>query len=381
MKRYFLKLFLFLELLLLIKSNNLYNLLGIKQTATLNEIKKAYRLKAKETHPDKNILNNIEEINHKFHLISEAYEILSDVNKRKQYDKTGKTPKEIEEENFQKRNQQQNQNYHNNPFYRYHQNSYTNYNHKSHQFYDKNINYHPIYFQIRKQVILCQQRVISVTGYNHFMNLVLDDEMSKILLRYVILAIYNSSSTECTNNMNYRIMYPYPFAGFTRTNDQTMNWDEILITLKLDINIELNHDQDKKEYQQEIERLLIHFDLSYEDINNNCPIILFLSRNFLVNDYSVWNYETAQSKVEYRDWIWSKLKMHVKIINKTPWIIHHWWLDGMRGKKLTDIPINHSYNLETFISHAFLYRASIVEGNTLNNEVSYFLSSNTYYSM
>lgn len=362
---YFYYYFLFLFIFSFIKCNNLYERLNISKSSSLNEIKKAYRTQAKLTHPDKNSHLNIDEVNHKFHLISEAYEILSDEITRREYDRTGKTPKEIQEELFNSRkNQQRNSPQNNNQYNSFHRFNNKN-NFYSHQHeYQPNVKYHPYYFQIRRQIILCQQLVISVTGYSHFMNLVLDSENSRILQRYVILAIYDSSSPECSNYMNYQIMYPYPFAGFTRSNDQTMNWDEILITLKLDIN-SISSQSNK----HEIERLLNHFDLSFEDIRSNCPMIVFLTRNQLVDDYIIWNYETKTSLIEYRDWIWSKLKMRVKIVNKTPWIIHHWWLDGMRAKKLSDIPVKHSYNLETFISHAFLYRPSIVEGKMLNNQV------------
>src|ERR1700682_6352225 len=65
-----------------------YALLGVKKAATDDEIKKAYRSLAKKHHPDKNKGNKDAE--NKFKEISEAYAVLSDKEKREQYDRLGK---------------------------------------------------------------------------------------------------------------------------------------------------------------------------------------------------------------------------------------------------------------------------------------------------
>lgn len=64
-----------------------YEILGISKSATADEIKKAYRKKAIEFHPDKNPGNKEAEEN--FKAAAEAYEVLSDANKRAQYDQFG----------------------------------------------------------------------------------------------------------------------------------------------------------------------------------------------------------------------------------------------------------------------------------------------------
>jgi len=64
-----------------------YKILGLEKTASGEEIKKAYRKLALKYHPDKNPDNKAAE--EQFKKISEAYAVLSDAEKRKQYDNFG----------------------------------------------------------------------------------------------------------------------------------------------------------------------------------------------------------------------------------------------------------------------------------------------------
>jgi DnaJ-class molecular chaperone len=73
----------------MVRDTILYDRLGVQANATDEQIKKAYRKLAVTCHPDKKQEHEKEEANKKFHEISEAYEILSDSNKRKQYDSFG----------------------------------------------------------------------------------------------------------------------------------------------------------------------------------------------------------------------------------------------------------------------------------------------------
>ncbi|MBN1795332.1 MAG: molecular chaperone DnaJ [Sedimentisphaerales bacterium] len=64
-----------------------YEVLGVGKTASADDIKRAYRRMAMKYHPDKN--PNDKEAEGKFKECAEAYEVLSDPGKRKQYDQFG----------------------------------------------------------------------------------------------------------------------------------------------------------------------------------------------------------------------------------------------------------------------------------------------------
>ena len=64
-----------------------YEVLGVAKTATADEIKSAYRKLAMKYHPDRNPDNP--EAKEKFTEVSEAYEVLSDPEKRSIYDQYG----------------------------------------------------------------------------------------------------------------------------------------------------------------------------------------------------------------------------------------------------------------------------------------------------
>ena len=65
-----------------------YETLGVSKTSTQEEIRKAYKKLAVKWHPDKNPEDR-DKATEQFRLIAEAYEVLSDEEKRKKYDLYG----------------------------------------------------------------------------------------------------------------------------------------------------------------------------------------------------------------------------------------------------------------------------------------------------
>ena len=71
-------------------SESFYNILNVPETATPAEIKQSYRKLSMTHHPDKN--GNSAESTEKFQKISEAYEVLGDVDKKREYDMMQNNP-------------------------------------------------------------------------------------------------------------------------------------------------------------------------------------------------------------------------------------------------------------------------------------------------
>ena len=70
-------------------AKDLYEILGVSKDASDAEIKKAFRRRARELHPDVNKAPDAED---QFKELNEAYDVLSDANKRAQYDRFGTIP-------------------------------------------------------------------------------------------------------------------------------------------------------------------------------------------------------------------------------------------------------------------------------------------------
>jgi len=78
-----------------------YEVLGVNRDASADEIKKAFRKQARQHHPDVNPGDKTAEA--KFKEVQQAYDILSDAEKRSLYDRYGKAAKSQRYEKYKRR--------------------------------------------------------------------------------------------------------------------------------------------------------------------------------------------------------------------------------------------------------------------------------------
>ena len=74
------------EMRRILSTNDMYKILGVTQGSSDSEIKRAYRKLALMFHPDKNKAQHADEV---FKRVSAAYSVLSDKEKRRNYDSNG----------------------------------------------------------------------------------------------------------------------------------------------------------------------------------------------------------------------------------------------------------------------------------------------------
>ena len=70
-------------------SSSPYDILGVHRRATVQEIRNAYRAKARETHPDKARPGREAEMRDRFLEVAAAFELLTDENARRDFDSRG----------------------------------------------------------------------------------------------------------------------------------------------------------------------------------------------------------------------------------------------------------------------------------------------------
>lgn len=333
-------------------TTDLYKLLNVQKSASIAEIKRAYRNKARATHPDKQKGVDSELAAIVFREIVEAYEILSDPSSRKHYDRTGQKSNAPQKQDSRK------------PWHW----SWTSGGGAD----PRQPKHHKFLFDPVRRVHIrdAQSRVIHIRNLEHLLAVIVDQEVSEdredfVTERYTFLAFIDSKVKDCVRTLNDDVLFPWPFAGYNYEGTGGMWWEEIIVNGLVDISGGTNTGaMDLSDYFGVLDK-------NGEEPALRCPTIVIVPRNLhasrINKDHAVlYEPQTAEA---FMQWIWPQLKMNVYFENKTPWTVHVYWLDGNIGKKQPDIAAGSTYFINTFISHSFYMRASFVEGYSLTNEV------------
>jgi hypothetical protein len=339
--------------LLATAAEDLYALLGVSRSAKANEIRAAYRAKAKETHPDKSSLGP-EEAAAEFRKVASAYEVLSDAKSRQQYDATGRTDFRPHEQQQQQQRQHQHHNFH-----------------FGFGFGGRNGRVHRNLYDpwLRRQILSAQSRVLTIHSLRHLLSVAAGDD-SRTLERFVLLAFVDSSGeSECTRKLQEEILFPWPFAGYSESTSGGGHgdayWDDILTVGR----VVLVGPSDSA-----AGRLAAALGLapSFSGSAQQCPQIVLLSKGLELQHGRVAPTKafSPQTAEQFSEWVWPQLSISVTFVNKSLWPLSFWWLDGTLGKRLKELAVGERYQAHTFLSHVFILRPTFVEGNALTNESS-----------
>lgn len=306
-------LLIFLCVKLLIADQDLYKILGVTKRATSLEIRRAYRQKARDTHPDKNPGVDPDVASERFRNVADAYEILSDENARRQYDRTGNSRASM--------NRNQNQKTNNDWFWNFHGGGFGGFNsgfNKKQQ--EQRRKAHPFFFDPhhRSAIKDAQSRTLTITSLTHLMFISHDD--NDVADRYTVLAVYDSRIKGCEEHLNMQLLYPYPFAGYSiHTGDKNMEsnvwWDAIVLPVKIDLAVNTPESEEVRSYFGVASSRGGSLPL------DQCVNMVFISKGDPISQYDKAIVNTHN---EFQGFMWKNLKMKIHFVNKTPYTLDMW---------------------------------------------------------
>eukprot|EP00978_Attheya_sp_CCMP212_P001127 scaffold2339_cov54-Attheya_sp.AAC.6 len=304
---------------------NLYELLGVKSTATTKEIKSAYRRRALETHPDKHPNKSHDEAAAEFHKVVRAFEVLTDETSRRRYDQTGQTTA----------NQQHRQQHH---------------QHRETQF----STFHHFFFQNgpkpkmsdQPDVREAKERLLHIISLVQLETIMLDAD--GLAERNLLLCFITPGEVE--RLANEELLFPWPFSGMS---SQGIWWEDILQSVQIRFHRKGN----------DLTRL---FEVpSLNDEMNNAltqPYLAFVKRGDPLEDFQVYytgagaEKEQTLSRHDAHAWVWEMLSIDVEFVNNHDHPVILYWIDGQRAREKTVIPPGGTYLSRTRLSHQWYAR-------------------------
>ncbi len=272
-RRIFLFLFYILVVLVAAEETDLYKILGVDRSATTQQIKKAYRKKALDTHPDKNKDVPAEEAAAAFQKVVHAFEILSDVSSRKHYDRTGRS-----DDPSQSGGRGGHQ--HSGGFqwtFRW------NTNHRQQRrpkLKDR--------FDVKKS----QSRILHIVSLEQLELIITTNE---VLERNLLICFY---TPPLETHVMDEMVYPWPFAGMS---SQSIWWEDLLQTTV----VRFHRSNELTEF----------FGVPNGDTLDK-PLFLFGKRGGKFRDPATWERRLSTDNRDVFDrWVWESLEVPIVFVN------------------------------------------------------------------
>lgn len=297
------------------KEDCLYTLLGVSRSASIQEIKRAYRRKALDTHPDKN--PNQQEASETFRRVVDAFEVLSDPQARRRYDTTGKTTSQQQEPNG----------WH--PFAWHFQQQ------------QRRRNHYPPKPKLKdsQKVKEAKLRVMHVVSMAQLETVMLDTDNNK-LERHLLMCFITPSSEFIMEDI---ILFPYPFAGMS---SQGIWWEDVLQTAIVRHHT-MNHE------------IVQHFGIPKS--TTDTPVFVFVKRGASLHPNQHIATFTTDNRIDFETWVWKQLEVRVEFHNRHSHDVELYWIDGTRANLKATIPPSHTHAETTMLSHYYVARDARVD--------------------
>jgi len=301
---------------------DLYKILGVDRSASTREIKKAYRKKALDTHPDKNKDVPAEEAAAAFQKVVHAFEILSDESSRNRYDRTGRT------DDSGGHGQQGGGGFQ------------FNFRWNTDMFYQRRAKPK---LKDRFEVKQSQSRILHIVSLDQLeviMTTTESDESDKdglVLERNLLICFY---TPPLEKQVMEEMVYPWPFAA---TSSQGIWWEELLQTTAV-------------RYHRSNE--LTEFFGVPKGEKLDKPLFLFGKRGQKFRDPASWNRRLSTDDREVFDaWVWEQLQVQITFVNKHDHPVEIYWIHERRAHYKGKVAPNQQWsNLTTMLSHEWWMR-------------------------
>lgn len=203
---------------------NYYNILGIQQTATQDEVKKAFRKLSIKFHPDKNDGDTF--LMEMFKSINEANEVLSDPTKRREYNQ-----KLIDADSVRDRND-----INQSPT----QSTYTNQAEEKKEV-EEVYDLWNVYLEKKKRTDNAYRNLISVRSYDKPQFITAKKVLTSVLILLLVwLFLKPTANSEKANN-DYTFIVKQKAAVFTKPNKQSKQIDELVQGTSFTLMSETNY--------------------------------------------------------------------------------------------------------------------------------------------
>lgn len=243
------------------ENEDLYDRLGVSPTASIEEIRKAYRRKALQSHPDKVGSTNIseKEANDNFRRIAEAFEVLSDNDTRRHYDMKRATT------------------------------GGGSFAHSRHRHTNGSSREGVKLKRDRPEIRYAQERVLHVKNMQQLRNIVTNNDGT--IEKNILISFVAMGSME--NYVNDQMCFPYPFSGLSKNG---VWWDSLVQTVQ--VSYQSNNDvadffgiPDGKELRE-----------------SRYPVFLFIRRGQSFDSVSFSRLDT-NSEVELERWVMKQMEV------------------------------------------------------------------------